>query len=136
MANLATKHMSSEKVRQLAAQIESVESTELATVRNWLTTWGQRLPDSAETTSQPAQPTAPASSPGTAREAASAEAGPSDAADDKSFLDAMISDHQDEMSVAATEKAQGSYGPAKQVADSIVTSRAAEIQQMQAMLVG
>ncbi|ARZ66720.1 copper resistance protein [Streptomyces albireticuli] len=53
---------------------------------------------------------------------------------DKMFLTMMIEHHEGAISMANTEKRRGSYAPAKELADSIVTSQTAEIAQMRKML--
>jgi uncharacterized protein (DUF305 family) len=46
----------------------------------------------------------------------------------------MIAHHEGAIQMANTEKQQGAYGPAKELAGSIVTSQTAEIAQMRTML--
>ncbi|MEU6395565.1 DUF305 domain-containing protein [Streptomyces cinnamoneus] len=53
---------------------------------------------------------------------------------DTMFLIQMIEHHEGAIDMAETEKQQGLYGPAKTLADDIITSQTAEITQMREML--
>lgn len=46
----------------------------------------------------------------------------------------MIKHHEGAIVMAGTEKADGTYGPAKRLADDVVKAQTAEIEQMNKML--
>ncbi|MGC4910361.1 DUF305 domain-containing protein [Streptomyces cyaneofuscatus] len=46
----------------------------------------------------------------------------------------MIGHHEGAIDMAKTEQAQGSYGPAKTMAKSIITSQSTEITEMNTLL--
>ncbi|MFF3518352.1 DUF305 domain-containing protein [Streptomyces sp. NPDC002573] len=50
------------------------------------------------------------------------------------FLTMMIEHHQGAVKMAATEKQQGAYEPAKDMANKIATTQTAQINQMRTML--
>ncbi|WP_405981973.1 DUF305 domain-containing protein [Streptomyces sp. NBC_00158] len=53
---------------------------------------------------------------------------------DTMFLTMMIGHHEGAVAMAKAEKQQGAHGPAKALADDIITSQTAEIAQMRGML--
>ncbi len=50
------------------------------------------------------------------------------------FLTMMIEHHEGAIDMAKTEKTEGIYGPAKTLADDIITAQTAEIAQMKTIL--
>jgi uncharacterized protein (DUF305 family) len=53
---------------------------------------------------------------------------------DTAFLEMVIKHHEGAVEMAKTEKADGSYQPAKDMADAIITSQSAEITRMNELL--
>ncbi|MCQ8832209.1 DUF305 domain-containing protein [Streptomyces malaysiensis] len=52
---------------------------------------------------------------------------------DTMFLTMMIKHHEGAVQLGKAEKKQGAYGPAKALADDIITTRTAQIIQMRKM---
>ena len=50
------------------------------------------------------------------------------------FLEMMIEHHRGAVAMAETEKENGSYGPAKSMAEDIITTQNAEIDTMNKLL--
>ncbi len=53
---------------------------------------------------------------------------------DTAFLEMMIEHHRGAVAMAETEKENGSYGPAKSMAEDIITTQNAEIDTMNKLL--
>ena len=129
MAELAASRSADQKVKALAAQVKAAQGPEIATMRGWLTSWGE-----------------PTAAPGTSghtghgtggmmSEADMTElAGLSGQAFDREFLTMMTEHHRGAIEMAEAEQTQGRYGPAQQLAADIVRTQSAEIAQMAALL--
>jgi uncharacterized protein (DUF305 family) len=125
MAEQAATKASSPKVKKIAAQIENAQQPEIDKMTGWLKDWG-----------------APTRSPhgmhmaeGMMSEQDMKELGTlSGKRFDRMFLQMMIKHHQGAITMAKTEQEQGSDPDAKALADSIVTSQAAEITRMRSLL--
>jgi len=134
MARLAAGRASSTKVKDLAARIEKAQDPEIETMSGWLKSWSEDVPASAE------------SMPGMGHSAHSGMAGMMDSKDmaalkkasgadfDTMFLTMMTEHHKGAVEMAGTEKDKGGYGPAKAMADAIVTAQTAEITEMNKLL--
>ncbi|MER8012212.1 DUF305 domain-containing protein [Streptomyces sp. NPDC094149] len=131
MAGLAADRASSPQVKDLASRIEKAQDPEIRTMNGWLKTWGMDMSSSM---------------PGMGHSAGSAMPGMMDAKDmaglkklsgkdfDSMFLTMMIEHHKGAVAMAGTEKAKGSYGPAKSMAADIVDAQTAEITEMNKLL--
>ncbi|MFD8996047.1 DUF305 domain-containing protein [Streptomyces abikoensis] len=133
MADLAAKQAASDDVKALAEKIKKSQGPEIETMTAWLKSWGKPVPQ-GETGTQRGGPTAqPGMAGGQEMDNLRNASG---TGFDKMFLTMMIAHHQGAIAMANSEKKDGLYGPAKQLADSIITSQNAEIAQMRKMLGG
>lgn len=134
MAELAAGRASSEQVKQLAAKIKGAQDPEIATMTGWLTAWGEQVP-AADADAHAGH--GGGSMPGMMTQAEMDRlTKASGAAFDKAFLTMMIAHHEGAVTMAATEKAQGAYTPAKELAEAIATAQTAEITLMKQLLAG
>jgi len=158
MAKMATTKASSQEVKTLAASIESAQAPEIEEMTSWLTAWGE--PVSADSSmggmdhsSDPAMTSSSMSSssmsgsamsgssmggssmPGMMSEEQMTQLNNATGADfDRMFLQMMTEHHKGAVTMAQTEQQQGQNPQAMKLADSIVTSQTAEIDQMNQML--
>ncbi|MGF7237767.1 MAG: DUF305 domain-containing protein [Frankia sp.] len=147
MAGYAATRASSAQVKALAAQIEKAQGPEITTMTGWLRTWGQTT--ASDPASMPGMDTGatPAMTMGVGGSSGASPAMMSDkdlmalqvlhgTEFDRMFLTMMISHHSGALTMAATELRDGRYSPAKQLAQSIVTSQTAQIATMKKLLAG
>ncbi|MBK3639253.1 MULTISPECIES: DUF305 domain-containing protein [Streptomyces] len=128
MARLAAGRASSPQVKDLASRIEKAQDPEIRTMNGWLKSWGMGMSSAMPGMGHSAMP------------------GMMDAKDmaglkkmsgkdfDSMFLTMMIEHHKGAVAMAGTEKAKGSYGPAKSMAGDIVDAQTAEITEMNKLL--
>ncbi|MEW1757461.1 DUF305 domain-containing protein [Streptomyces cyaneofuscatus] len=129
MADLAPSRAGSAEVKNLAEQIKKAQDPEIKTLSGWLTSWGEEVPaEGAMDHSEHGM-----SGMMTAEEMDKLK-NSSGKAFDTAFLEMMIKHHEGAVSMAETEKTDGSYEPAKKMADAIITSQTAEITQMNKLL--
>ncbi|MEU9283822.1 DUF305 domain-containing protein [Streptomyces sp. NPDC048275] len=138
MAELAADRASSAEVKDLASRIEKAQDPEIKTMSGWLTSWGEDVPTSSDSTAE--------SMPGMDHSDGSAMPGMMDGSDmdelekasgtdfDTMFLTMMIEHHEGAVDMATTEKTKGKYGPATSLADDIITAQTAEISEMNKLL--
>lgn len=149
MAQMATTQASSQQVKDLAAKIEAAQQPEIEQMTSWLNTWGEPVEaDSSmggmEGMDHSATPSGDSSSmqgmdhssmPGMMSEEQMTQLQNATGTDfDRMFLQMMIEHHTGAVQMAETEQQQGSNPQAQELADSIVTSQSAEIEQMKQML--
>ncbi|MFF1543488.1 DUF305 domain-containing protein [Streptomyces sp. NPDC058291] len=149
MAEMAAGRASSARVKDLASRIEKAQDPEIRTMSGWLTSWGEEVPASSDSTaeSMPGMDHSGGSAmPDTDHSGGSAMPGMMDASDmaelekasgadfDAAFLSMMVRHHQGAVAMAAVEKSKGAYGPAKSLADAVVTAQTAEIAEMNELL--
>ncbi|MER5755092.1 DUF305 domain-containing protein [Streptomyces sp. NPDC002088] len=129
MAALAADRASSAQVKDLAARIEKAQDPEITTMTGWLKTWGEDVSHDGMSgmTSQDGMG-GMAEGDMAKLEKASGEAF------DTMFLTMMVEHHKGAVEMATTEKDKGEYGPAKALADDIVTAQNAEIEEMGELL--
>ncbi|MDX6758672.1 DUF305 domain-containing protein [Streptomyces sp. F8] len=131
MSDMAETRASSDEVKTLAAKIKQAQEPEIATMSAWLTAWGEEVPqgmdgmDHGDATSMPGMMD---------DRQMDDMRGASGTAFDTMFLTMMIKHHEGAIEMAETEKEEGAYGPAKELADDILTAQKAEIAQMKQML--
>ncbi|MFF3333400.1 DUF305 domain-containing protein [Streptomyces sp. NPDC002888] len=138
MSGLAADRASSAEVKDLASRIEKAQDPEIRTMSGWLTSWGEDVPASSDSTAE--------SMPGMDHSDGSAMPGMMDGSDmdklekasgtdfDTMFLTMMIEHHKGAVDMAGTEKSKGTYGPATSMADDIVTAQTTEIIEMNKLL--
>lgn len=138
MAELAARRASSAQVKDLASRIEKAQDPEIKTMSGWLSTWGEKVPAASDSMA--------GAMPGMDHSGGSAMPGMMGASDmdelakasgkdfDAMFLAMMVRHHQGAVDMAAVEKSKGAYGPARSMADSVVTAQTAEIAEMKKLL--
>ncbi|WNZ09661.1 DUF305 domain-containing protein [Streptomyces sp. 11x1] len=134
MSRMAASQASSAEVKDLAARIEKAQDPEIETMSGWLESWGEDVPSSM---------------PGMDHGGDSGSSdmpGMMDTEDmdelmeasgkgfDTMFLTMMVEHHEGAVEMATTEKDKGQYGPAKELADDIITAQNAEIEEMNKLL--
>ncbi|MFF6986433.1 DUF305 domain-containing protein [Streptomyces sp. NPDC010273] len=131
MAGLAAGHASSAQVKSLASKIEGAQAPEIRTMSGWLTSWGEQVPQDMSGMGHDMS----SSTPGMM---SAADMGKlektSGAAFDTLFLTMMVEHHKGAVAMARSEKADGAYDPAVELAADVITSQSAEIKQMDTML--
>jgi uncharacterized protein (DUF305 family) len=146
MATLAGTRAANGQVKTIAERVRTAQGPEITTMTGWLTSWGQ--PTAVPST--PARPMGSTSGmggspvPGMGGDdlpygmMSDAEMGMlqglTGSAFDREFLTMMIAHHQGAIAIARTEKAQGQYRPATDLARSIETSQTGEVTEMQTLL--
>ncbi|MFH9562301.1 DUF305 domain-containing protein [Streptomyces globisporus] len=129
MADLASTRAESAQVKTLAEDIKKAQDPEIKTLSGWLTSWGEDVP------AEDAMDHSMHKSGGmmTMEDMDKLEKS-SGKAFDTAFLEMMIKHHEGAVAMAKSEQTDGAYGPAKKMADAIVTSQTAEITQMNTLL--
>ncbi|MFJ9010712.1 DUF305 domain-containing protein [Streptomyces canus] len=134
MSRMAASQASSAEVKDLAARIEKAQDPEIETMSGWLESWGEDVPSSM-----------PGMDHGGHSESSDMP-GMMDTEDmdklmkasgkdfDTMFLTMMVEHHEGAVEMATTEKDKGQYGPAKKLADDIITAQNAEIEEMNKLL--
>ncbi|MCY0933898.1 DUF305 domain-containing protein [Streptomyces sp. H34-S4] len=130
MADLAPTRAESADVKKLADEIKKAQDPEIKTLSGWLTSWGEEVPPEG---AMDHSMHSAGSGMMTAEEIANLEKA-SGKAFDTAFMQLMIKHHEGAVTMAKTEKADGSFPEAKTMADAIITSQTAEIAQMNALL--
>ncbi|MFE1197204.1 DUF305 domain-containing protein [Streptomyces olivaceoviridis] len=129
MAKLADGRASSARVKDLASRIEKAQDPEIRTMTGWLTSWGEQVPMAGMDHS------AHSGMSGMMSEADMTALEKATGKDfDTKFLSMMVGHHEGAVEMATTEKEKGQYGPAKTMADAIVTAQNAEIKEMKRLL--
>ncbi|MFI7033901.1 DUF305 domain-containing protein [Microbispora rosea] len=131
MAKLAEDRAGSSKVKELAKQIEAAQGPEIQTMTGWLESWGVQAPGEDAMPMDHMDHGMPGMMSG---EDMKKLEGLKGAAFDKAFLTMMIQHHEGAITMAKEERESGVYEPARQMADSIITSQSAEISTMKKLL--
>ncbi|MFG2379112.1 DUF305 domain-containing protein [Streptomyces sp. NPDC048504] len=136
MAGLAASHASSAQVKSLATKIEGAQAPEIKTMSGWLTSWGEQVPkDMPGMDSGMNHDMSSSATPGMMSDADMGKLEKASGADfDTMFLSMMVEHHEGAIDMAKTEKADGSYAPATELAVDVITAQSAEIKQMNKML--
>jgi uncharacterized protein (DUF305 family) len=125
------------EVKQLADSIRDVQAPEIEAMVDWLTAWGEEIPETSidhanaghDMSDMPSMEGADL--PGMmSAEAMQALADASDAEFQDMWLEMMVEHHEGAIEMAKTEQAEGKYPDAVSLAESIKTSQQAEIQQL------
>ncbi|WP_237532082.1 DUF305 domain-containing protein [Streptomyces sp. SID8352] len=134
MAELVEGRSASAGVKDLAARIRGAQDPEIRTMTGWLTSWDEPVPeaggsmpgmDHSEHSSMPGMMAA-----GDMERLKRAEG----AEFDRMFLAMMVEHHEGAVDMAEAERAKGLHGPAKTLADDVVTAQNAEITEMNELL--
>ncbi|EFL31802.1 lipoprotein [Streptomyces viridochromogenes DSM 40736] len=136
MARLADGRASSGAVKDLAARIEKAQDPEIKTMTGWLKSWGEDVPAAGGgMEGMDHSGSGHGGMPGMMGEADMAELEKSSGnAFDTKFLALMVEHHQGAVEMATVEKSKGGYGPAKAMAEDIITAQNAEIGEMNKLL--
>jgi uncharacterized protein (DUF305 family) len=133
MSEMVENHSSSNDVKALAAQIKKAQGPEITTMSSWLKAWDEKVPTGMD--GMDGMDHDDSGRPGMMDDRRMDDLeDASRSAFDTMFLTMMIEHHEGAIEMANTEKTEGAYGPAKMLADDIVTSQTAEIAQMKTML--
>ncbi|MET8827171.1 DUF305 domain-containing protein [Streptomyces sp. NPDC004610] len=130
MADLAATRAGSEEVKTLAEEIKAAQDPEIRTMTGWLTGWGEDVP--AEGSGHGGHDMSGMMTEDEMTELENA----SGAAFDTAFLTLMVKHHEGAVAMAETEKKDGAYRPALDMADAVITTQSAEIERMNGMLGG
>ncbi|WP_432051580.1 DUF305 domain-containing protein [Streptomyces xiamenensis] len=124
MSELAAGRAGSDAVRDLAAVIEQAQGPEIDTLRSWLSDWDAEPADHGghDMTGMMSD-----------EDMAELE-GSSGAEFDAAFLRLMIVHHEGAVEMARELERQGSFAPALEMAQDIISSQSAEIDQMTELL--
>ena len=137
MAGLAPDRARSQEVKDLAAKIKRAQDPEITTMSGWLTAWGQEVPATDMPGMDHGMDHSGHDMPGMMSQADMARLEKLSGAEfDGRFLKMMIAHHEGAVEMAETERSRGAYGPAKDLAASIITGQSAEIDQMKKLLGG
>ncbi|MES4889379.1 DUF305 domain-containing protein [Streptomyces sp. NPDC096012] len=135
MARLAADRASSARVKDLATRIEKAQDPEIRTLSGWLDAWGEQAPgagmDHSGHAGMPGMPGAAGMMSDGDMAALKKATGKRF---DTAFLSLMVEHHRGAVEMARTERDKGAYGPAKRMADGIVTAQNAEIKTMNQLL--
>ncbi|WP_328971466.1 DUF305 domain-containing protein [Streptomyces sp. NBC_00239] len=136
MSEMAQTHASSDEVKALAAKIKKAQDPEIATMTGWLKAWGEKVPTGMDgMDGMDGGDHDGSGMPGMMdNQRMDQLRGASGTGFDTMFLTMMIEHHEGAVEMAKTEKTEGAYGPAKTLADDIITAQTAEIAQMKTML--
>ncbi|WP_436774758.1 DUF305 domain-containing protein [Yinghuangia sp. YIM S09857] len=130
MAKVVLAKSADADVRRLATAIEAAQAPEIAQMKGWLAAWGK-----------------PAEAPGGMDHGSGGDGMMSDAdmakfraatgAElDRQFLEMMIVHHDGAIAMAEEELAKGVHPEARELAEAIKSSQAAEVQEMRQLLAG
>ena len=129
MAQMAATRARSPQVQELARQIEAAQGPEIMIMTEWLRQWGAEVPS---TTPGPGEM---GHGGGMMSPDQMNQLGHGPGADfDRMFLQMMIQHHEGAIAMARTEIANGENTDAIALAEQIIRTQQAEIQQMQALL--
>ncbi|MCY0930220.1 DUF305 domain-containing protein [Streptomyces sp. H27-H1] len=131
MADLAGTRAAGSDVKTLATKIKNAQDPEITTMSGWLKTWGEKVPDNMGGMDHGNASPMPGMMTTQQMDDLKNASGK---AFDTAFLTMMVGHHQGAIEMAKTEQSKGAYGPAKTLADDVITAQSAEITQMNKML--
>lgn len=132
---------------ELVEAIQAAQAPEIETMTTWLTEWGEEVPATMRDHVNSGHGSAPgagmegmdhgdmADMPGmmTAEQMQELADAPAGAFEDL-WLTMMIEHHEGAVEMARTELDEGSYGPARELAQTIIDTQESEIEQMRELL--
>jgi len=130
MAELADSRAASPKVKSLSEDIKGAQGPEIKKLSGWLKSWDEKVPEEMPGMDHSAHGMPGMMKPEDMEKLKKA----SGKAFDTAFLKMMIEHHKGALSMAKTEKSDGAYKPAKDMAQEISSSQTAEIKQMDTLL--
>lgn len=141
MSDLAAERAGSARVKKLAAEIKKAQGPEIRTMKGWLKSWDEPVPDPSDGEDESGgshdghdshgDHEMPGMLTDTDMEVLAESEGE---AFDAAFLELMIEHHEGAVDMADTERAEGTYPEAKDMAKEIVSSQSAEITAMNELL--
>jgi uncharacterized protein (DUF305 family) len=129
------------EVKQLADNIREAQSPEVETMVDWLTLWGEEIPETSidhtnaghDMSDMPSMESS--DMPGMmSADDMQALANAPDAEFQDMWLEMMMEHHQGAIEMAKTEQADGKYPDALSLAESMESSQQAEIEQIKSLL--
>ncbi len=136
MADMALTQASRREVVDLAQQIKAAQGPEIDTMKGWLESWGEEVPDE-DMGSMPGMDhgSDDATMPGMMTDEEMQRLGDAAGTDfDQLWLTMMIEHHQGAIEMAQTELADGENADVKALAQDIIDAQEAEIATMQGLL--
>lgn len=130
MSELANSNAGSSEVKALAEQIMAAQDPEIETMTGWLEDWGGSVEDGGMDMGSGMSGMSGMMSQTEMADLESATG----AAFDRMFLEMMTRHHQGAVEMAQRELEQGEFGPAQELAQMIIDSQKAEIEEMQGLL--
>ena len=131
MADMALQMTQDPQITELAQQIKDAQQPEIDTLTEWLTAWGEPLPDASSMGDHSGMPGM--SGMMSAEDMAMLEQS-SGTEFDQMWLEMMIEHHKGAVEMAQTQQADGKYPQALEMSEQIITSQQEEIDQMQELL--
>jgi uncharacterized protein (DUF305 family) len=131
MARLAEERAGRDEVRDLAAAIRVTQEDELARMKEWLVKWNQPIAYDLDPAAHTGHGGMHGTDPAVLQMLRDTPAGPDF---DTSFLNPLTGHQHGAVELARMEEKDGFNADAKALADRIIKSRTAEIQQMGAYL--
>lgn len=127
MAELAETRATDPEIKELAQKIKAAQDPEITTMRGWLRAWGASEMPMGEGHGH--------GMPGMMTEEDMAELKASEGrAFDRMFVEMMIEHHDGAIDMAKTELSRGTNPEAKELAETIIDTQQAEIDQMKKIL--
>jgi uncharacterized protein (DUF305 family) len=133
LADLAATRATRPDVRDLAAAVKATQTDEVAEMEAWLTKWDQPVAADPDPHAHAGHGGMHGPDPAVVAELESTPAGPEF---DRTFLNLLTGHQHGAVELARMEQKEGFSPDAKGLADRIVKSRTAQIQQMLAYLAG
>lgn len=138
MSGLAGSRAGSSEVKGLAEEIEGAQGPEIKTMSGWLKSWGEKVPEDMSGMSHEDMGHGKGDDEGMAGMMTDKQMDglkkSSGKEFDEQFLSMMVEHHEGAVEMAETEKKKGAYGPAKKLADEIITAQQTEIKKMNKLL--
>ncbi|MGW0178903.1 DUF305 domain-containing protein [Nocardia sp. NPDC003345] len=132
MAALVPDRSDNPALIDLAAGVRQAQDPEITAMTGWLEAWGAAVPEPGGHAGMDH-----GSMPGMMTDAQMAQLESATGTEfDRMWLEMMIAHHEGAVQMARTELAEGEFGEARTMAQEIIDTQQAEIQQMQAMLQG
>jgi uncharacterized protein (DUF305 family) len=129
MAKLGPQRATSPEVKDLAARIENAQQPEIDTMSTWLRSWGATVP-TGDMAGHGMESGAGVMTAEQMQQLAQA----SGADFDRMWLQMMTAHHEGAVQMAMTELQQGGNADAKKLAQTIIDTQQAEINEMNALL--
>lgn len=139
MADLTMRHNLDPKLQALAVGVREEQTPEIETMVDWLQDWDQPVPETMRDHANAEDPSGmdmgDEEMPGmmSREELGKLKSLDGDAFEER-WLEMMIEHHKGALEMAETEAGEGKYPAAVQMAEGILVSQTAEIEEMERML--